>query len=176
MAGRPKHRALVAELAGRAAEMDTDGASQLDYVIDWVASGRTLLELANEISKTTKLDITREMVSRYVNGLEEGAAEKIASARQRGASAMVEEAKVIVDEKIETREEGVRAKNRAEIRMWLGERFDRAAFGAPKQQAVQVNVNVLHLDAMRQRVVSSVIVGDTSEIPAAAYEQLGSGE
>lgn len=153
MAGRPKHRAMVAQLAGYAAEMDMEGATVLDFVVDWVASGRTVYDLARQVGADTKLDVTREMVSRYVNGLEEDASERIASARTRGATAMVEEAKAIVDEKRDTREELTRAKNQAEMRMWFAERLDRAAFGAPKQQPVQVTIQTLHLDALRSRTV-----------------------
>lgn len=174
MAGRPKQRALVAELARRAAEMDTDDATPLDYVCDWVASGRTMLELSKDITDKVAMDITREMLSRYVYGLEEGAAEKVAAARQRGAHALVEDAKHLVDNSPETREGIAKAGKQAEIRTWLAERFDRASFGAPKQQAAPVTVNILHLDAMRQRVVASSTVTELLEA-GQSWPAVGSG-
>lgn len=146
---------MVAELTRRAiAELGED-AGPLDYAEMWVASGNTILALANDLSATLSVTFLREQVTRYLHSIE-GAEERLTRARTRSARGLAEEALDIVDKaSAESREALTKAKMQADVRHWMAERYDRDAFGQKQQTNVAISLNVLHLDALRARAVRS---------------------
>lgn len=81
----------------------------------------------------------------------EAAAERIACARRDGAKAMVSETIDIADElELQIMVDPVRsAQSRINVRQWLAAKRNREMFGEQAKVAVQVNVNNLHLTALR---------------------------
>lgn len=159
MAGRPKRRVLMGELERRTREefADESGeciATHLDYAVSWVASGKTIRALAEDIAATLGESMSREFVSRYFHtAFGDEANQRLTEARARGAHALVEEAQAIVDAAPEQREALQKAKMRADMRTWLSERWNREEFGAPKGAHLQIDVAQLHINAMRAHSV-----------------------
>lgn len=160
MAGQPKKRAMAAELTKRTSDAVVDGllgdgATILDYAEQWVASGKTLLALADEIGEAIGQDVMREALSRYLHttfGPEANV--RLEAARRHGAHGLAERALVIVDEKQDSREGVARAKNRSDMRLRIAGYWNRAEYGEQRQAGVTINVGNLHIDALRARPLS----------------------
>lgn len=152
---------MIAELERRTREEMYDGATHLDYAESWVASGRSILQLANEISAATKLDIFREALRRYLYELDPGKAqERLDRARAQCAYGLIESANTIADG---AKEESIGvARLQVQTRQWTAERYNRDAFGTPKGPNISISIHGLHLDALRARTVS-----EQDAIPAA---------
>jgi hypothetical protein len=117
-----------------------ESAGGAEWLLAQVAEGRTLISLAAE------LGVSRQIVSGLLNSDEHSAALK--KAREQAADVMAEESKAIADT---TRPEDERvSKLRIETRRWLAGKWDRAGYGDQAAPAVQVDVRVLHLDALRR--------------------------
>lgn len=167
MAGRPLRRLMLTELERRATEAGLDGP--LDVVYEWVAAGQTLKDLAFDVSKSVRREISPGTLSLWIHSTDEGR-KMIAEARLIAAAMLAEEAMGYIDDADETKEAIAKAKAQADIRMWLAERWNRKDYGADKNN---INVNVintgqLHLDALRQRAIAAPAV----EIPEAEFEIL----
>lgn len=146
---------MIAELARRAAAEIGEDASPLDYVVNWIENGDTITALAESVGNAIGEPIARMMLSNYLNN-QEDAEQRLSAARVRGAHAMVEQSRSIVDAPLETREEIAAAKLRSDVRLWAAERYNRPELGTRDAASVTVNVNVLHMDALRTRVVATV--------------------
>jgi hypothetical protein len=143
------------ELERRAAKNEQ---TVLEYAVEWLENGHTLVELAQDMNKRLGTDedyVTRSMISRYLNNELEGSQELEEARRGEGAHGMAEGAITVIDEPAESREEIARNKNRAELRLRL------AGFMNPTyrdQRGTNINLQVnngqLHLDAMRQRALT----------------------
>lgn len=160
MAGQPKKRAMISELSKRALEECGDAEAHLEYVVDWVKGGKTLVELASDISVALNMriviagsvfeDITSRMITKYLNAkYPDTAGAQLAAARREGAHGMVAQAMQIADDVPADREEIAKAKLRVDTRLWAAERWNRDELGKAPEVALQLNVNALHLDAMR---------------------------
>lgn len=152
MAGRPKRRAMIAELMRRAEEGGHE--TPLDYAVEWVASGRTILALAKDISASIGQEIMRERLSAYLNGYEEGAEGRLARARERAGDALADETLEIAEQPLYTKEEVAQAKLQISSRQWLASMWNRATYGEQKA-GVTVNVSLAdgHINALRLRTV-----------------------
>lgn len=156
MAGQPRKRAVATELEIRARNVAEDESyTVLDYVVDWTESGKTLTKLATEISKATGHDISIAILNSVLrNAYGDAAIERVQAARKVGAHTMVDDAIDLVDNASTSSSEDLRkADMQAKVRQWTAERFNPDAFGSQKGVKVQINVGVLHLDAMRQRAI-----------------------
>jgi hypothetical protein len=138
---------MVAEMARRAEEADT---TPLDYACDWVASGGTLRGLADDIASQVQLDITRNMVSVYLRNQPDGLA-RLEEARREGAGGLVEEGLDILDAEVESREDAMRNKNRADYRARIAGFWNPSEYGERGKGGTTVNLNLgqLHLTALR---------------------------
>jgi hypothetical protein len=159
---------MKAELERRASE--ADDVTVLEYVLEWVGSGKTLLELATSLSESLKLGegyVTRHMVSKYVNAIP-GATEALAETRRDEAShALADSAIEIIDRDTNDKVEVAANKNAAEMRLKMAGFYNKAEY--QQQNGVNVNVQVnngqQHLDALRHRkVVRATVV--TPALPA----------
>lgn len=149
---------MVAELTRRANLRDM---TPLEYVADWIESGKTITQLVKAINEKLELDeesgVTRAMLSRYVNHELEGT-QMLADARAEGSHGMAESAVEIIDTPAADKVEAAQRKTQAEIRLRLAGFWNRAEYGEQKGAQVAVNIDMgqLHLDAMRQRVMPSI--------------------
>lgn len=158
MAGRPKEKRLRYWLETHVQrELDDHRATILDWACERIEAGATIQSLASELNEQYPDGVTRMLLHRVLYK-QEGADERIALARRRGAPSLVEEAQEILDKAEPDRDELAKAKLTADVRLWQAERLDRATYG--KEPMVQINQNTLtisdlHLDALtaRQRPV-----------------------
>jgi hypothetical protein len=170
MAGRPLYRAMVAELMRRAAQEIGDDATVLDYGVSWIESGRTITQLADSISISIGLPLSRSQVSKYLNSCEPGASERLLLARETGADALVEEAVDLLDVMPENRDAIAKAGKRADIRTWLAGKWNRAQYGENKQLNVDISIAGLHLDALRARP-NTPLIADPNIVDAEVIEE-----
>lgn len=142
MAGNKKQAADVELL-----DMTTAG----DEALRLLAEG----ELMGKIC--TKLGVGKLALLNWLGAPERAAA--AARARASGAASLVEEAQLIADgqkpivdpETFETINDTARDKLRVQVRHWVAERVDRQTWGQQQQAQVNINLNGLHLDALRAR-------------------------
>lgn len=153
MAGQPRRRALVAEIERRA---DLREMTPLEYAVDWVESGKTLVQLTADINDklgtTEETGTTRSMLSRYLHSLE-GGTDALAAARPEGAHGMAERALEVIDQPAENKVEAAQRKTQGEMRIKLAGFMNRAEYGEQRgpQVAVTFDLGALHLDALRLR-------------------------
>lgn len=156
---------MVAELERRAKAFD--GATVLEYAIDWVGSGKTLTELADSISRRLKQGdeyITRHMVSRYLNGLP-GGAQALNAARSEGAHGLADSGvKIVDDAEGGDREAIAAAKARADFRLRMAGFWNKPEYAAQQKGEVNVNFRLgdMHLDALRRRAVQGRVETPTA--------------
>jgi hypothetical protein len=164
LAGQPKKRAMIAELIKRGRELAepdderTDEQLALEYVKDWVASGRTLVALAHDVTRATGVDIIREQISKWVRqvGGEEGEGAVLSHARSVGAHALVEAGLEGILTAPPVREELQRAKLAADQGNYIAERWNREELGARNGAQVSISLTVAHLEALRARPTAVV--------------------
>lgn len=155
---------MIAELEKRTRAMfvDEDGtalpdATHLDYVELVIAGGKTMNRLAFDLASATGDEaIIRSMLSTYLLTTFDDARKRLEAARTEGAHGIAESALDISDEEVFLPADIGRQRNRVAARQWLAERLNREAYGAPKAAPIEVDVRVLHLDALRARSVSLV--------------------
>ena len=132
MAGRPKRRAMVATIKA---------AGGVDAILQAVANGKSLAAVARDIQ------VDRARLSDYLNK-DEGTKSRLARARVAAAGALVDESLDIVDDADPSTVQV--AKLRADTRKWIASRLDRATWGEDRGPTVAIQINGLHLDALRQ--------------------------
>jgi hypothetical protein len=144
---------MIAELNRRAKEwaewIEGDPApSVVDYVCAALLDGWTIAGLAKDMSQRSGQTITREKLSTYLHNVEEGARERLASARVDSADSHADKGLEELDG-IE-RDDVPAASARARYRQWLAETADRAKYG---RSGTTVNIGIsadsIHLDALR---------------------------
>jgi hypothetical protein len=174
MAGKPLRRAMIAELERRTREEfnDEQEATHLDYVVRWVESGGTVIGLLKDMNQ----GVQRGMLMDYLEkqyGAE--VSRRMSEARIEGAHAMVEDGAEIVDNARADKDSIALAKLRADTKAWIAGRWNRQAYGEPKQGAqVQINIGSAFLDSLRRRAESTrldaqrarAFTSDSAEISA----------
>jgi hypothetical protein len=132
-------------------------AGGVEALIQRVADGVTLRELALGIG------CSRAMLGEWLLNDPERRA-LYHSARAASASALAEESLELADKSSETGSS--KARLQIETRQWLAGVYDREQYG-PKASNIQVNVGMLHIDAMRRASAEDapVQVIDTKALP-----------
>lgn len=160
MAGRPRRQALIIELEKRTREWaqthDEEQAGiydHLDYAESWIASGKTLTKLADDIGESVGFELSRDMLKRYLSeGRKDEANKRLAEARNDGAFGLVDQAMQLVDDaNTSDKEKLTKAKMQAETRLWAAERYNKRDLGKAADVQINLNMNTLHLDALRVR-------------------------
>lgn len=157
---------MIAELQRRAAEEHGDANAVIEYVEDYVASGKTLTDLAKSISAVCRTHVMRESLSKFIHSLgENGEIEaRLLRARARGAHSIAEETLVIADE---ADEDDVQvAALKVKTRQWLAGKWNRDEFAEQKGTNVSISFNSLHLDALRTRATAVGSVSPALLAPA----------
>ena len=155
MAGKALRKRLFAEI-------ETRGGAE--YLQEYIAEGGTVLDLANE------LGCSRTYLSRHLNANPDYKA-ALDEARRENADKLADEALQIADALADigadpvTKEQIAVAKERIDVRKWLAtvnhpDRYQQNK-NAP---TVVLNINALHLDALRK--VSGGVVIDGTAIDA----------
>ena len=150
MAGRALKKRLLAEIEQRGGP---------DYVGEYIATGGTILDLANE------LGCSRTYLSRHLNANEDYRP-VIEQARREQADTLAEEALGIADglsEDVRTKEEIAIAKERIDVRKWLAsvnhpDRYQQNKNGP----TITLNINQLHLDALKKRRDGGITIEGTA--------------
>lgn len=155
------------------AQAELDGEAEdptaLDYTEHWITNGGTMIGLAHKLQESSATD----SLGAYQPVLEGGGLARmlrrtfgdqavddtLARARARGSHAMVESTHDIADQPVTSSEDASRARNRIGTRQWAAAAYERGTFGnragAP---VVNVNIGMLHLDAIRKRTIEHVEV------------------
>lgn len=164
MAGMPRRNAVATELESRTDLMrkEEPDATVLDYVAAWFQDGRTIDALAADISRYAPTDVSRWTVMRYLNQRfgEDHVEQRLQRARLQGSHAVAEKALALTDGLIRTdgdgnpliasRDETQAVTLQVRTRQWIAERWNPPAYGDQSKAAhVTVNLNNLHLDALR---------------------------
>ncbi len=160
MAGRARTQALADELESRTREyFDIDPVevavgtqtvpSHLEYVCAAVESGTTTKQLCREMSETLGYELTYERLTRYLRDRWNDAPQALDEARVRASHCMAEQALELVDAPAYDSVSVQQARNRANQRNWLAERYNPRAFGQSKGVNVSISVTQLHLQALQ---------------------------
>lgn len=138
---------MIVELERQAAAAG-DGITPIDLICEWTVEGKTLAEIARELTECTGQTISSGVLSSWVNSTKEGTA-KITAARALAAHDLAEQSLTVLDE-LEgtevTKEEIALAKARADTRQWLASKWNRTQYGADTAQ-INVNTNITSADA-----------------------------
>jgi hypothetical protein len=131
MAGMPKRKAYAAAIKRAGGD---------EWLMDQVGAGRTIGDIASE------LGMSRAVLNAYL--LHSDRRESYARAKQYAAQSLVEQSLEIVDS---AQADNVQVcKLQAETRRWIASKLDRATWGEDKGPTVAIQINGLHLDALRQ--------------------------
>jgi hypothetical protein len=180
--GRPRQRAVHAELLRLAREKLGDGATTLDFAEAYCAEGGNLSQLARDLTASMGIGaVGRETVrlAVYQDEAEAGEAEaRLKSARARGSHALIEESQDLADTALVNRDAIAKVKLQTDIRARMAKAYDRDTWGDSPSIALQINAGSLHLDALRRtqgsnnplpaRVASAQVAEaqDVSALPA----------
>ena len=150
MAGHARRKAAFTELAARASKA---GQTPLEYVEDWLASGKSMVKLADEVTAITGHEITRSVLDKLCKTLEEDAPARITAAHKAGAHTMVEEQFERLEEmcngtpgKEEIAFENLRTGNT----QWIASKKNRDDFGDRPAVALNLSLGSVHLDVLRR--------------------------
>jgi hypothetical protein len=179
MASRPMYRRLIALLKKLATEEIGEEATPLDWVCAWIEDGKTVNAMHVYVGERFGEPLSRPWLSGCINKLTPDAKERIAKARQVGTHQLVEDAQEIADAtKDEPNREAIAsAKLRSDLLLWRAKAYNRAELGE-KPASININLNTLHLDAMRvfnsdRRVIPSAVqatIAPDSFEPVTSFE------
>ena len=160
MAGRPQRRAMVKRLRERGGWR---------WLMEEIASGRTAESVFKE------LETSRWQFYGWLNKTERSR-RAYQLARMIGASARIEKAMELADgpktadggydAEADTKVRVARDKLRVEWNKWLAGVDDPDTYGKKEEKVTHQTINVLHLDALRARVVEEKVLLDANLIPA----------
>jgi hypothetical protein len=172
MAGQPKTRARKAAVAEYVLSHALDDEQDpIDWLVDYVASGGTLVKLASEVTadaikrklfKKTDDPVRRHHVQRYIEGLGEAASATIAHARvSYGGHALAEETVAIADSATDAQ----LGKLKTDNRKYVAGVFNPALKEGGKQVNVSISMGQEHLAALRRRQQARAQVSEPEQQP-----------
>lgn len=131
-------------MPGRPLKRRVESAVKTMELVDYIAKGGTVKGLAEEL-RCSRSFLSRMLNSQFAAEMDEG--------RRLHADAIAEECLSIVDDLPEhgdlTSAQVQRAKERVSVRKWMASMNNPERF-APKKDNVTININELHLDAMKK--------------------------
>lgn len=177
MAGRARTNALADELDKRVADYfepeDGDPAySRLDYVCCWLAEGKTVKALAQDLTDTLHFDVWAETLLRHLRRDygDQKTDDALDVARARASHSLAEDALDLVDKADRDSSSAVsKAAAQARSRQWMAERYNPSRFGQSKGVNVSISVGTLHLDALR--AVPNAVTGSALHAIATVQSQ-----
>jgi len=124
-------------------------------ILERIASGETVADVARTVLRPDGKSISRAFLS-FLLHQDPERSQLVNEARTAGADAMVDEGLNLVDSAPTDRDAIQKAKVRADLRLRIAGLVARERWGEQKQAVnVSVNVNSLHVDALRHRVVEA---------------------
>lgn len=165
MAGRARFQALKEELSQRTAQTflldaDPEAKTHLDYVCDWLEDGRTMKQLAQDLTDTLGFELSATRLKAYLlEAFGDQTHDRLDQARKGAADAYAETAIAIADEDAETTVAVSRNASRMRSRQWLAERYNPQRYGQAKGLSLTINTGQLHLEALRIRPLDIGQVG-----------------
>jgi len=128
------------------------------WFFEQLADGRSMLDIAKQFG------ISRSLLYKWLKRTvrdEDERAEKLKAARLMAAHAHVEDALDIIDSADTDSQAGVmKAKEQANYRKWLASVRNREAYGErSKGPIIALNINSLHLDALKAAGVTAAAIG-----------------
>ncbi len=168
MAGRARLQKVRKALLNEAARELGEDATALDYVVYRVENGTTLTDLASEVTALFDMKVLPSFVREAAAYGHDPATvtERLTSARARGASAIVDEAKQLIDSVPKDRDAIAKVKEQANIRTFIASRWNRQEWGEQKGPSVNVSIGSLHIDALRSRKAAARMITDVAEVLA----------
>lgn len=146
MAARPIERYVKRQI------MDQGGWPR---ILERIAAGETVADVARTIFRPDGQPISRPMLSNMLHADPERSKQAYA-ARDQGSDAMVDQGLHLVDSAQPDRDSLQKAKTQAELRLKVAGFISRERWGETKQQTnVQINVESMHLDALRHRTIEA---------------------
>lgn len=147
MPGRPKRREMLQKIEDKAKEVDMTLA---EFVYDFVASGKTLVDLADHTG------YSRSHISRHLNRIPE-VKEALERARLEAADAMAEQTIKLADDLARRHDDGEEIKSerigilreQTSARKWWAATANPGRYGKPDTN-ITINLGDLHLDALRK--------------------------
>jgi transposase-like protein len=148
MAGQPKMRAFEEDLKKRYGSKDDPTGE--DHVMELIADGYSMEKAAKATGCTS-----RQQLQNWVKRGGQRRRDKLEAARKASADTLVEDGMNILDGLANkrtplTQPQVTLGAQRAGYRKWLASMRNREAFGEEKAATVNINLNSLHLDALRQ--------------------------
>jgi len=144
--GRPIYRHVLRQITA---------LGGFDRLEERLASGETIADLARTLSRPDGGPISRNFLSLVLHH-DPIRSQRIKALRTEQAAAMVDDALHLVDRAPLDRDAVNKAKVQSDLRLRVAGFLDRQQWGEQKQQvSVQVNVESLHLDALRHRITEA---------------------
>src|SRR5689334_12397235 len=133
-----------------------------DRILERIASGETVADIARTLFKPDGQPISRNFLSTLLHADRERSL-RVFGARREGAAAMVDHGLHLVDSAQPDRDSIQKARTQAEFRLKVAGLIDRDGWGESKQAVtVQVMSGDVHLGALRHREVAAPqITGDS---------------
>ncbi len=178
MAGRPKERRLTAKLTEIAKRELGPQATSVDWVVQKVADGVTIGQLADYIAAEMKEPISRSFFSWHINSATPDAKDRIRVARKEATHVWAEQALDIAERPATTTAEVQQARLQIETRRWLAAIFNREEFSDKQQHEVTLDLGALHVAAMRARTMRAQLPPGQAESQSGTtpLALLGSGD
>ena len=132
MAGRPALRKVEAQIRKLGGET---------YIFERIAAGETIAAVADS------LNISRPVLSTWCN--QDKRRDALTHARRIAAGTLAEETLRIADQDLDP-DQVQAAKLRIDTRKWLAARMAPETWGEQRGPTVAIQINGLHLDALRQ--------------------------
>lgn len=181
MAGKPKRRAVIVELERRTREYfelgveDIDKRLILDYVEEWTRGGKTLTELAVDVTTRVHFPVERQMLVRVLEYLFEGESEtRLRAARVPASHAVAEQVVMIADAPVLDSADASRARNRMSSRQWLAERWNPGEYGVKVVPQVAISFDAMFLDALKARASARAVLAPVPDGASTDLKQLES--
>ena len=155
-----------------------------DLVFGLIADGYTVTKVHEELVAAYPEELeelSRGILSTWCNNAKRK--ERYLEARRTGAVTFAEDSVHIADDCIPEKGAIAKAKLQTDTRRWIAGKLDHDAWGdRDKNASVQVNVNTMHLDALKELAAQGrgggdgppAIEGDFSEVAADDWLEAGS--
>jgi hypothetical protein len=128
------------------------GMTPLEWLCDQLANGETMYKLAEQFTKRTGIEITRNVLNSAALALDENAQAEITKALKQGAHSIVERQ----HERLEDLDNGVTKEEialenlRSKNIQWRAERMNRDEFGQAPTTQINMSLGAVHLDVLRR--------------------------
>jgi hypothetical protein len=160
MAGKPKRRAMIAELEKRTRqrfdENEEGEHTPLDYVCDYIEDRGTLIGLAVDLSNKLGFAVSAPSITNYLRAEYTESESRLSESRARASHLLAEESITLLDVDAETMVEASQRRDRSKARQWLAGKWNREMYESQKGVNVAISIGGLHLDALRARQANTL--------------------